>query len=107
MQTNWLLMQMIMVSRGNTTRKDVTIKAGSFTIQPSEPEKLIGGILHQSLGWKQHIQGHRISLLSQLRSRLNGLKKVCVNVSFRTRLMITNGVIKSKLSYFPAYFWIL
>ena len=90
---------MIMASRGNTTRKDVTIKAGSYTIQPSETEKLIGGILHQSLGWKQHIQGHRNSLLSQLTSRLNGLKKVCVNASFRTRLMIANGVIMSKLCY--------
>ena len=68
-------------------------------INPTETEKLLGGILHPSLFWKQHIQGHKSSLMSQLCSRLNGVKKVCVNVSFNTRLMMANGVFMSKISY--------
>ena len=90
---------MVMASRGNKAREQVSINAGGFIICPSETEKLLGGILHQSLTWKQHIQGHKSSLMNQLCSRLNGLKKVCVNASFRTRLMMANGVFMSKLSY--------
>ena len=37
--------------------------------------------------------------MKQLTSRLNGLRKVCVNASFGTRLMVANGVVMSKLSY--------
>ena len=90
---------MVMARKGNRGRDQVSMIAGGYTIRPTDTEKLLGGILHQSLDWKQHIQGHKASLMSQLCSRLNGLKKVCVNASFRTRLMIANGVIMSKLSY--------
>ena len=90
---------MVMASRGNKAREQVSINAGGYIICPSETEKLLGGILHQSVTWKQHIQGHKSSLMNQLCSRLNGLKKVCVNASFRTRLMMANGVFMSKLSY--------
>ena len=36
-------------------------------------------------------------LLYQLNRTLNGLKKVCVNASFGTKLMVANGVVMSKL----------
>ena len=90
---------MVMARKGNKAREQVSMNAGGYTISPTETEKLLGGILHQSLDWKQHLQGHKASLMTQLCSRLNGLKKVCVNASFRTRLMIANGVFMSKLSY--------
>ena len=35
----------------------------------------------------------------QIISRLNGLKKVCVNGSFGTRLMVANWVVMRKLGY--------
>ena len=75
------------------------VQTGPYTIKPTESEKLLGGVLHESLKWNLHLQGHQSSLLNQLCSRLNGLKKVCVNASFRTRLMVANGVIMSKLVY--------
>ena len=90
---------MVMASRGNKGRAKVYMVAGSYTIYPSECEKLLGGILHQSLKWKLHVRDHKGSLLKQLCSRLNGLKKVCVNASFGTKLMVANGVIMSKLVY--------
>ena len=90
---------MVMASKRSQARKDVFLRAGDYLIKPSESEKLLGGILHQSLDWKLHIRDHKASLLNQLTSRLNGLKKVCVNGSFGTRLMVANGVIMSKLSY--------
>ena len=80
-------------------RRQVSMKAGDFTIQPTESEKLLGGHLHQSLEWKLHIRDHKESLMNQLNSRLNGLRKLCVNASFGTRLMVANGVVMSKLVY--------
>ena len=90
---------MVMAKKGNRARDQVSMIAGGYTIRPTDTGKLLGGILHQSLDWMHHIQGHKASLMSQLCSRLNGLRKVCVNASFRSRLMIANGVIMSKLSY--------
>ena len=73
--------------------------AGTHLIKPSETEKLLGGLFHQSLNWKVHIRDHKCSLLNQLIGRMNGLRKICRNASFKTRLMIANGVVMSKLTY--------
>ena len=90
----------LMVMANKTAkRKEVTMMAGGYTIKPSESEKLLGGQLHQSLHWKLHVRDHKGSLINQLGSRLNGLKKVCVNASFDTKLMVANGVVMSKLTY--------
>ena len=91
---------MVMANQKDTAkRKEVTMMAGGYIIKPSESEKLLGGQLHQSLHWKLHIRDHKGSLINQLGSRLNGLKKVCVNASFDTKLMVANGVVMSKLAY--------
>jgi hypothetical protein len=91
---------MVMANKKNTAkRKEVTMMAGGYSIKPSESERLLGGQLHQSLHWKLHIRDHKGSLVNQLGSRLNGLKKVCVNASFGTKLMVANGVVMSKLAY--------
>ena len=91
---------MVMGSRKHASkRKEVSLLAEGFVIKPSETEKLLGGQLHQGLEWNQHLRDHKGSLLRQLTSRMNGLKKVSVNASFSTRLMIANGVVMSKLAY--------
>ena len=73
----------------------MTVKAGESTIRPSESENLLGGQLHQNLGWASHIRDHSSSLLRQLSCRINGLKKVCVNASFETKVMVANGIVNS------------
>ena len=91
---------MVMGSKKHVAkRKQVSMLAGDFIIKPSESEKLLGGQLHQGLEWKLHIRDGKGSLLNQLSSRMNGLRKVSVNASFSTKLMVANGVIVSKLSY--------
>ena len=37
--------------------------------------------------------------MRQLTSRLNGLKRICVNADFNTKLMLANGIIISKITY--------
>ena len=85
--------------RHNNLRSEVSVKAGEFEIVPTESEKLLGAQLHQNLGWGCHIRDHKLSLLNQLSSRINGLKKICGNATFTTRLMVANGVVISKLTY--------
>ena len=80
-------------------RKLVSIMAGEFLIKPSQSEKLLGGQLHQSLDWKHFIRGNKGSLLDQLSSRITGLRKVCKNGNFDTKLMVANGAVMSKLAY--------
>ena len=81
------------------SRKQITMKAGSFIIKTSESEKLLGGIVHQSLKWNQHLRDSQSSLVRQLTSRINGLKIISSSAGFSTRLMIANGAVQSRLVY--------
>ena len=71
---------------------EVSLVAGTHTIHPSETEKLLGCHIHQSLKWREHIQTNESSLIRQLTSRLNALRKLAVNAPFKTRLMAANSV---------------
>ena len=77
----------------------VTISTGTVTIKPTDSEKLLGLHIHQSLKWKEHLVAGKGSLLNSLISRLNGLKRVSINASFRTRLTIANACFMSVLVY--------
>jgi hypothetical protein len=90
---------MVMANKNNNKRVEVSLQAGEYTIKPSETEKLLGGQLHQSLKWNKHLRDNKESLMNQLTSRINGLKRVSRNTSFGTRLMIADGIVMSKLTY--------
>ena len=45
------------------------------------------------------MRDHDQSLMKQLTSRINGLKRVCGSASFRTKLMVANGIVMSKMMY--------
>lgn len=73
--------------------------SGPFTINPTESEKLLGGHLHQSLQWNHHIRDSKQSIMRQITTRINGLKKISKNATFNTRLMVANGAVMSKFVY--------
>ena len=77
----------------------VSLQAGPFKIDPTESEKLLGCTLHQSMRWNHHIKDHSKSMIRQISTRINGLKKIAQNATFKTRLMIANGAVLSKLVY--------
>ena len=85
--------------RHRNTRMEVTVNASGHIITPTETEKLLGGQLHQSLSWNFHLRDYKGSLTSQLTSRINGLKRVCRNAKFETKLKVANGIVMSKLTY--------
>ena len=80
-------------------RQEVNITAGIHCIRPSETAKLLGGYVHQSLKWNEHIAEGKASLMHQLVSRNNALKRICACAPFKTRLMLANGAFHSKLVY--------
>ena len=80
-------------------RNLVSIQAGPYTIKPTESEKLLGCNLHQSMQWNHHLRDHSKSVVRQLTTRVNGLKKIARNATFKTRLMIANGAVMSRLMY--------
>ena len=84
---------------GPKKRTQVSIQAGTSTIYPYETETLLGGHLHQSMQWNHHLRDGKKSLMKQLTSRTNGLKKIARNATFNTRLMVDNGVFMSKVMY--------
>ena len=80
-------------------RGTVRIKAGPFTIEPTESEKLLGCNIHQSMKFNLHIRDHSKSVARQITFRINGLRKIARNSTFQTRLMIANGAVMSRFVY--------
>ena len=80
-------------------RQSVSIMVGGCNIEASKTETLLGGQFHHSLKWNYHILESGSSLIRQLTNRNNGLKRVCRYASFKTKLMLANGAIHSKLVY--------
>ena len=87
-------------------RDSVSIKAGEFVIKPTETEKLLGCNLHQSMQWNSHIKDHSKSVIRQITTRVNGLRKISQNAICRTRLMIANGAVLSKLVYIYLFIYL-
>ena len=47
--------------------------------------------------WNLHIRDHSKSLVKQITTRINGLKKIAKTASFKTRLMVANGAVMKLL----------
>ena len=80
-------------------REEITLQAGEYTITPTESHQLLGIGIHQSMAWNHHIRDAQGSVLNQLITRVNGLKKLSSKAEFKTKLMIANGTVMSKLLY--------
>ena len=80
-------------------RNEVSLCIGNSVIQPSVTGRLLGAVISQDLKWNQHIQNNQGSLMAQITSRINGLKRIARSSSFRTRRMVADGIVISKLVY--------
>ena len=80
-------------------RKNVKIETGTVTITPVHTEKLLGLQLHESLKFAEHCRNNENSLFKKLVPKMNALKMLSRNASFKTRLMVANATIMSTMSY--------
>ena len=83
-------------------RQQVSIDTGTVVVTPVETEKLLGLNIHQSLKWKEHVLDSKKSMVNTLTTRLNALKQVSRNASFKTRLMVANACFMSIITYMVA-----
>ena len=77
----------------------VVIRTPSKIIEPSETEKLLGCWLHQDMKFGEHLKTSEESLLSALNKRIGALKILGRVANFKTRKMIADGILMSKLIY--------
>ena len=77
----------------------VNINTGTVIVKPVETEKLLGLNIHQSLKWKEHVISNKKSMIKTLTTRLNALRKLSINATFKTRLMVANSCFMSIIIY--------
>ena len=77
----------------------IELAANSEIVNTTKTEKLLGTFIHQDLKWNEYIADNQNSLIKSLTTRVNALKKISLYSSFKTRLMIGNGLFMSKLIY--------
>ena len=78
---------------------DIQINTATDEIKPIKSEKLLGVFIQDDLKWTEYILNNEKSLLKQLSTRLNAMKMISSIASFKTRLMIANGIFCSKLIF--------
>ena len=77
----------------------VVIRTPSKVIEPSRTEMLLGCWLHEDMKFGEHLQANKDSLLSSLNKRIGALKLIARVANFKTRKMIADGILMSKLIY--------
>ena len=75
------------------------INTGTVTVKPVGTEKLLCLNIHQSLKWKEHVISNKKSMIKTLTTRLNALRKLSINATFKTRLMVANSCFMSIIIY--------
>ena len=85
--------------KNREARKAVKVETGTVTIKPVETEKLLGLNIHESLKFTEHCRDNKKSLFTQLNPRMNALRKLSRNATFKTRLMVANSTIMSLFTY--------
>ena len=68
-------------------------------IIPSDNERLLGAQISNDFSWNSHISDHEKSMCKSLTPRINALVKVSWSASFKTRKMIANAIVMSRLIY--------
>ena len=66
---------------------------------PQEHEKLLGCQISSNFTWNEHLKDNEFSLHRQITSRINALRKISYAASFKTRKMIADGIVISRIIY--------
>ena len=85
--------------RLDNIKKNVEIRTGTGVVKPQINGRLLGLTISQSMKWKDHIIGDSNSLIKALTSRIGAMKKLFLNATFKTRLLVANSCFMSILTY--------
>ena len=78
---------------------DITLDTGTEIIEPSYSEKLLGAYITNDFKFNYHLKENESSVFKALTSRVNALSKISKFSDFKTRKMVANGIVMSKLIY--------
>ena len=78
---------------------NIQINTTTEVIKSVKSEKPFGIYIQDDLKWGEYIEYNYKSLIKQLSTRLNALKLIAGVASFKSRLMIANGIFVSKLIF--------
>ena len=77
----------------------ITLNTGTEIIHPTYTEKLLGGYITNDFRFNEHLKENEKSAFKSLTSRVNALAKISRLAPFKTRKMVANGIVISKLIY--------
>lgn len=98
-----LLSQARAIRKGSSKDSDrVMIRTPSKVIEPSQCEKLLGCWSHLDMNFEENILNNEESLLRSLNTRIGALKVISRVANFRTRKIIADGIVMTKLIYLIA-----
>ena len=93
------LLVMTTTQKQRLLNMEVQINTRAEVIKPIKYEKLLGIFIQDDLKWSEYIQNIDKSLIKQLNTRVNALTMISKVASFKTRLMVANGIFCSKLIF--------
>ena len=70
-----------------------------YAVTQSEDERLLGAQVSNNFLWNDHIQASDKSTVKMLTSRINALMKISWAADFKTRKMLANGLVMSRIIY--------
>ena len=77
----------------------IALHTGAETILPSENERLLGAQISNDFTWNEHVIGNDKSMVKMITSRINALRKISWSADFKTRKMIANAIVMSRIIY--------
>ena len=100
-KTHLMLLSTDKAWKTKLNQNSITLQTGpgEELISTTNCENLLGGFISQNLKWTNHILLNEKSLVKQLGTRLNALKKISRVADFKTRKMLADGLFMSKLIY--------
>jgi hypothetical protein len=100
-KTHLILLSTDKAWKTKLNQNSITLQTGpgEEPISTTNCENLLGGFISQNLKWTNHILLNEKSLVKQLGTRLNALKKISRVADFKTRKMLADGLFMSKLIY--------
>ena len=98
-KTHFMLLGTNSAWKNHLDANSISLNTGQEIIRTTECENLLGGNISQNLKWTNHILLNEKSLVKQLGTRLNALRKISKVVDYKTRKMLADGLFMSKLVY--------
>ena len=77
----------------------IILDTGIDMIEPKYSAKLLGACITNDFKFNYHLKDNETSVFKSLTSRVNALSKISKFSNFKTRKMVANGIVMSKLIY--------